>query len=171
MEPIKIEVTINVNVDMSQGTKDFVREVINSQIQAKSESIGQAFEPIKSVLAVLQTGLNAAPMPVMPEMPIQPASGAPAETAKAPQPEPQPEVPAKPEPQPEVPAKPEPQPSKEDKGTAPAIGIEDVRKALAEKVNDHRAAIKDKLTTLGAPSVTKLDPTKYQEMYDFLKSL
>ena len=161
MEPIKIEVTINVNVDMSQGTKDFVREVINSQIQAKSESIGQAFEPIKSVLAVLQTGLNAAPMPVMPEMPIQPASGAPAETAKAPQPEPQPEVPAKPE----------PQPSKEDKGTAPAIGIEDVRKALAEKVNDHRAAIKDKLTTLGAPSVTKLDPTKYQEMYDFLKSL
>lgn len=169
MEPIKIEVAINVNVDMSQGTKDFVREVINSQIQAKSESMGQAFEPIKSVLAVLQTGLNAAPTPVMPEMPIQPASGAPAETAKTPQPEtaktPQPE------PQPEVPAKPEPQPSKEDKGTAPAVGIEDVRKALAEKVNDHRAAIKDKLTALGAPSVTKLDPAKYQEMYDFLKSL
>ena len=145
MEPIKIEVAINVNVDMSQGTKDFVREVINSQIQAKSESMGQAFEPIKSVLAMLQAGINAAPTPVMPEMHIQP--------------------------QPEVPAKPEPQPSKEDKGTAPAVGIEDVRKALAEKVNDHRAAIKDKLTTLGAPSVTKLDPAKYQEMYDFLKSL
>ena len=161
MEPIKIEVAINVNVDMSQGTKDFVREVINSQIQAKSESIGQAFEPIKSVLAVLQAGLNAAPMPGMPEMPIQPASEAPAETVKTPQSEPQPEVPAKPE----------PQSSKEDKGTAPAVGIEDVRKALAEKVNDHRAAIKDKLTTLGAPSVTKLDPAKYQEMYDFLKSL
>ena len=154
MEPIKIEVAINVNVDMSQGTKDFVREVINSQIQAKSESIGQAFEPIKSVLAVLQAGLDAAPMPVMPEMPIQSVSEAP-----------------QPEPQPEVPAKPEPQPSKEDKGTAPTVGIEDVRKALAEKVNDHRAAIKDKLTTLGAPSVTKLDPAKYQEMYDFLKSL
>ncbi len=168
MEPIKFEVAINVSVDMSQGTKDFVREVINSQIQAKSESMGQAFEPIKSVLAVLQAGLNAAPMPAMPEMP---APEAPAETAKAPQSEPQPEVPAKPEPQPEVPAKPEPQPSKEGKGTAPAVGIEDVRKALAEKVNDHRAAIKDKLTSFGAPSVTKLDPAKYQEMYDFLKSL
>ena len=170
MEPIKIEVAINVNVDMSQGTKDFVREVINSQIQAKSESADRALEPLKSVLTMLQAGFNTAPMPAMPEMPIQPAPEAPeapVETVKAPQPE----VPAKPEPQPEVPAKPEPQPSKEDKGTAPAVGIEDVRKALAEKVNDHRAAIKDKLTTLGAPSVTKLDPAKYQEMYDFLKSL
>ena len=160
MEPIKIEVAINVNVDMSQGTKDFVREVINSQIQAKSESADRALEPLKSVLTMLQAGFNTAPMPAMPEMPIQPAPEAPeapVETVKAPQPE--------------VPAKPEPQPSKEDKGTAPAVGIEDVRKALAEKVNDHRAAIKDKLTTLGAPSVTKLDPAKYQEMYDFLKSL
>lgn len=53
----------------------------------------------------------------------------------------------------------------------PAVSIEDVRKVLAEKVNEHRAAIKDKLTELGAPSVTKLDPSKYNEMYDFLKSL
>ena len=54
---------------------------------------------------------------------------------------------------------------------APAVSIEDVRKVLAEKVNEHRAAIKDKLTELGAPSVTKLDPSKYSEMYNFLKSL
>lgn len=53
----------------------------------------------------------------------------------------------------------------------PKIGIEDVRKALAEKVNDNRAAIKQKLTELGAPNVTKLDPAKYAEMYDFLKTL
>ena len=56
---------------------------------------------------------------------------------------------------------------------APAASksIEDVRGMLAKKVNDHRDAIKDKLTQLGAPSVTKLDPSKYDEMYNFLASL
>lgn len=59
---------------------------------------------------------------------------------------------------------------------APAVSsasksIEDVRGVLAKKVNDHRDAIKDKLTQLGAPSVTKLDPSKYDEMYNFLASL
>lgn len=59
---------------------------------------------------------------------------------------------------------------------APAVSsasksIEDVRGMLAKKVNDHRDAIKEKLTALGAPSVTKLDPSKYDEMYDFLAAL
>lgn len=49
--------------------------------------------------------------------------------------------------------------------------IEDVRAELAKKVNDHRDAIKAKLTEFGAPSVTKLDPSKYDEMYNFLTSL
>lgn len=52
-----------------------------------------------------------------------------------------------------------------------AIKIDQVRKALAEKVNDHRAAIKAKLEEFGAPSVTKLDPAKYEEMYNFLEQL
>ena len=68
-----------------------------------------------------------------------------------------------PEPEAEAPAEPE--------AEAPAVSIEDVRKVLAEKVNEHRAAIKDKLIELGAPSVTKLDPSKYEEMFNFLKSL
>lgn len=54
---------------------------------------------------------------------------------------------------------------------AKPITIEDVRKELSDKVNDHRAEIKEKLNSLGAPSVTKLDPDKYAEMYNFLKSL
>ena len=49
--------------------------------------------------------------------------------------------------------------------------IEDVRAELAKKVNDHRDAIKNKLTELGAPSVTRLDPSKYDEMYNFLAAL
>lgn len=54
---------------------------------------------------------------------------------------------------------------------ATSVSIEQVRKALAEKVNEHRVAIKQKLNELGAPSVTKLDPAKYEEMYNFLTSL
>lgn len=49
--------------------------------------------------------------------------------------------------------------------------IEDVRKMLAQKVNEHRDVIKQKLNEFGAPSVTKLDPSKYDEMYNFLNAL
>lgn len=49
--------------------------------------------------------------------------------------------------------------------------IEDVRQAVSTKVSTHRAEIKEKLTELGAPSVTKLDPAKYDEMLDFLNNL
>lgn len=49
--------------------------------------------------------------------------------------------------------------------------IEEVRALLAQKVADHRQEIKNKLTTLGAPNVTNLDPAKYTEFADYLKSL
>ena len=80
-------------------------------------------------------------------------------------------VEATPEPEAEAEAAPEAEAEAEPEAEAPAVSIEDVRKVLAEKVNEHRAAIKDKLTELGAPSVTKLDPSKYNEMHNFLKSL
>lgn len=51
------------------------------------------------------------------------------------------------------------------------ISIEDVREALSKKVATHRSEIKEKLTELGAPSVTKLDKSKYSNMLDFLNSL
>lgn len=54
---------------------------------------------------------------------------------------------------------------------ATSKSIEDVRKMLAQKVNEHRDVIKQKLNELGAPSVTKLDPAKYDEMYNFLNAL
>lgn len=54
---------------------------------------------------------------------------------------------------------------------APSVTIEQVRQALAAKVNGHREEIKAKLNSLGAPSVTKLDPAKYTEMYSFLNAL
>lgn len=86
-------------------------------------------------------------------------------------------APTKPTPQPAAPAPTKP-------AAAPAPGapaaqtassasksIEDVRAMLTKKVNEHRDVIKQKLNELGAPSVTKLDPAKYDEMYNFLESL
>ena len=54
---------------------------------------------------------------------------------------------------------------------APQLTIEQIRQALAAKVNGHREEIKEKLNSLGAPSVTKLDPAKYAEMFTFLNAL
>lgn len=86
----------------------------------------------------------------------------------APASEPAPTAPAKP-----APAKPTPQPSAPAAPAASSASksIEDVRGMLAKKVNEHRDVIKQKLNELGAPSVTKLDPAKYDEMYNFLESL
>ena len=76
---------------------------------------------------------------------------------------------AKPESKPTAPAaKPE---SKPANTASDNISIEDVREALSKKVATHRSEIKEKLTELGAPSVTKLDKSKYSEMLNFLNSL
>ena len=76
---------------------------------------------------------------------------------------------AKPESKPAAPAaKPE---SNQANTASDNISIEDVREALSKKVATHRSEIKEKLTELGAPSVTKLDKSKYSEMLNFLNSL
>lgn len=51
------------------------------------------------------------------------------------------------------------------------VTIDDVRQALAAKVSNHREEIKSKLSELGAPSVTRLNPDKYVEMLIFLNEL
>ena len=98
----------------------------------------------------------------------QATTAKPATAALAAKPAPAPAKPAAPAAKPApAPAKPAEKPA-EDKAE---VSIEDVRKALASKVANHRAEIKDKLDEFGAPSVTKLDPAKYQEMLDYLNSL
>ena len=98
----------------------------------------------------------------------QAATAKPATAATAAKPAPATTKPAAPAAKPApAPAKPAEKPA-EDKAE---VSIEDVRKALASKVANHRAEIKDKLDEFGAPSVTKLDPAKYQEMLDYLNSL
>lgn len=103
--------------------------------------------------------------------PSAPAPSAPAPTAPAKP------APAKPTPQPAAPAqtqsaaKPAPSAPAAPAASSASKSIEDVRALLAKKVNEHRDVIKQKLNELGAPSVTKLDPAKYDEMFNFLESL
>lgn len=96
----------------------------------------------------------------------KPAPAAPAKPAPA-KPTPQPAAPA----QTQSAAKPAPSAPAAPAASSASKSIEDVRGMLAKKVNEHRDVIKQKLNELGAPSVTKLDPAKYDEMYNFLESL
>lgn len=98
--------------------------------------------------------------------PSAPAPTAPAKPAPA-KPTPQPAAPA----QTQSAAKPAPSAPAAPAASSASKSIEDVRAMLAKKVNEHRDVIKQKLNELGAPSVTKLDPAKYDEMYNFLESL
>ena len=107
---------------------------------------------------------------IAPSAPAAPASKpAPTTPAKP--------APAKPTPQPAAPAqtqsaaKPAPSAPAAPAASSASKSIEDVCGMLAKKVNEHRDEIKQKLNELGAPSVTKLDPAKYDEMYNFLESL
>ena len=183
MEPIKIEVAISVNVDLSQGTRDFVSQIVDKKIAASNESAERSLAILTQTLRMLQTPI---PMPacgeMTPKVPMGPEGkpiateaqiesdamneAARAEAAKKAE-EAKKAAGAKKASEAEIGS----QPSKEKQGTEKAINIEDVRTALTAKVNDHRGVIRDKLTALGAKSVTTLDPSKYQEMYDFLNSL
>ena len=118
MEPIKIEVSVKLN--LSDDAKNFIASLLSNSSK-----------------------------PAVPT--AKPATPA-AKPATAPAP---------------VSAKPAEKPAEKKA----EVSIEDVRKALASKVASHRAEIKEKLDELGAPSVTKLDPAKYQEMLDFLNAL
>lgn len=56
-------------------------------------------------------------------------------------------------------------------GSDPAVSIQDIRTLLASKVDNHREAIRVKLTELGARNVTGLDARNYDAFYEFLKDL
>lgn len=56
-------------------------------------------------------------------------------------------------------------------GSDPAVSIQDIRTLLASKVDNHREAIRVKLTELGARNVTGLDVRNYDAFYEFLKNL
>ena len=142
METVKISVDINVN--LSESTQEFIKNLFSVGVKASEPVVKESATEVTEPKRTRKKKVESTPEPEA-EAPAEPEAEAPAE------------------PEAEAPAEPE--------AEAPAVSIEDVRKVLAEKVNEHRAAIKDKLIELGAPSVTKLDPSKYEEMFNFLKSL
>lgn len=79
----------------------------------------------------------------------------------------------KPAPAPKKTEEPEPMPmdANSSSGSDPAVSIQDIRTLLASKVDNHREAIRAKLTELGARNVTGLDVRNYDAFYEFLKNL
>ena len=136
-----IKISVEVSVNLSENTQNFIKSLFGNAI-APSASAAPAAKSAPSAPAA-----PAKPAPAKPT--TQPA--APAQTQSA--------------------AKPAPSAPAAPAASSASKNIEDVRGMLAEKVNEHRDEIKQKLNELGAPSVTKLDPAKYDEMYNFLESL
>lgn len=88
---------------------------------------------------------------------------APAQDVKKPAPAPVPKKTEEPEPM--------PMDANSSLGSDPAVSIQDIRTLLASKVDNHREAIRAKLTELGARKVTGLDARNYDAFYEFLKDL
>lgn len=145
MEPIQI----NVNVKLDDGTQAF----LSSLFGGLAKSAGEQAKPAEQQKPAEQPR----PKPAV-ATPAKPAVAAPAKPAVA--------APAKPAEQPKPAAAAAPTAS-----TQSAITIDSLRELAMTKMNAHRVEIKQKLTELGTPSITKLDAAKYQEMYDFLNGL
>lgn len=94
---------------------------------------------------------------------------APAQDVKKPAPAPA----SAPAPAPKKMEEPEPMPmdANSSLGSDPSVSIQDIRTLLASKVDNHREAIRAKLTELGAKNVTGLDARNYDAFYEFLKDL
>lgn len=142
MEAIKISVEVSVN--LSENTQNF----------------------IKSLFGNVATSVAAPAQKTAPVVPAKPAPQT-AQTTQAPKPQAPAAAPA----QTQSTAEPAPGAPAAQAASFASKSIEDVRAMLAKKVNEHRDVIKQKLNELGAPSVTRLDPAKYDEMFNFLKSL
>lgn len=145
METIKISVEVSVN--LSENTQKFLTSLFAAGVPSGAQVAALVSKPAPTTLAK--------PAPAKPTS--QPA--APVQTQSAAEPAPS-----------------APWCNQAETHAAPAASsasksIEDVRAMLAKKVNEHRGVIKQKLNELGAPSVTKLDPAKYDEMFNFLESL
>lgn len=150
MEPIQI----NVNVKLDDGTQAF----LSSLFGGLAKSAGEQSKPAEQQKPAEQPK----PKPAV-VAPAKSTVAAPAKPAEQPKPT---VAPAKPAEQSKPAAAPAPTAS-----TQSSVTIDGLRELAMTKMNAHRVEIKQKLTELGTPSITKLDVAKYQEMYDFLNSL
>ena len=136
-----IKISVEVSVNLSENTQNFIKSLFGNAIAPSAPAAP-----------------TAKPGPAAPAAPAKPAPAKPTTRPAAPA-----QTQSAAEPAPSAPVAPA--------ASSASKSIEDVRGMLAKKVNEHRDVIKQKLIELGAPSVTRLDPAKYDEMYNFLESL
>ena len=135
-------------------------EPIQINVTVKLDDATQAF---------LSSLFHGTAKPVVATAPVEQPKPVPAKPAE----QPKPMAPAEqPKPTPaSAPAKPAEQPKPAVTPAQSSITIDSLRELAMTKMNAHRVEIKQKLTELGTPSITKLDAGKYQEMFEFLKNL
>ena len=154
MEPIQI----NVTVKFDDATQAFLSSLLGNVAKPAVEQPKLA-KPAEQVKPVAE---QTKPAPAEPKQ----AEPKQAEPKQAEPKQAEPVKPAEPEPAEPV--------ATATITTAPkqsSITVDSLRELAMTKMNAHRVEIKQKLTELGTPSITKLDVPKYQEMYDFLKGL
>lgn len=150
-------------------------------------------ESSKKFLEMLFSGMNPTPSPA-PEAPRQEAEDEVAaanseqrddepkakksKKAKAPESTPAPELAFVPESAPEPAPEPAPIPEEAEAPSTEAQSEDDlkqifmkIRDEVAAKSMEHSEVIKAKLAEMGTKVLPKLDPSKFQEFYDFVKSL
>ena len=133
-------------------------EPIQINVTVKLDDATQAF---------LSSLFHGTAKPAAAPAPVEQPKPAPAKPAEQPKPTAAPAPVEQPKP---APAKPAEQP-KPAAPAQPSITIDSLRELAMTKMNAHRVEIKQKLTELGTPSITKLDASKYQEMLEFLRNL
>lgn len=143
----QLDMTIRVNVELSENTKKFLKELLCSFTCQPG---------IPGNLSDDDAVKNTAQSKSQPKR--KKANSTEATAEPAPNSETVPEPKADPEPE-------------RESASASTVSIKDLREELMRKVDKSREAIKDKLSELGSPSITKLDEKYYDEFYKFLKSL
>nr|UVX76519.1 MAG: hypothetical protein [Bacteriophage sp.] len=162
METLKFSIDVNVNISFDKNTSGLFSNAVNAALAGilsgpRCHCNAPTIEPAEKVAEKPAEKVAEKPAEKVAEKPTEKVAEKPAEKVAE-------------KPTEKVAEKPTEKVAEKPAATT-GVSIEDVRKALASKVNEHRQEIKEKLEELGAPSVTKLDPSKYEEMYNYLTSL
>lgn len=146
-----IKVKVNVNIRLSDETMDFVSALMTGNATERPEKVKEVKEQVKKEedIKPAETAKAESKKPVeTKEVETKKVETKVTETVKAPEA-----------------IKPE-NVSKEGAHT-----IEQLRELLGTKVNDHRSAIKEKLTSFGAKNLTALEVANYGAFHKFLTEL
>lgn len=154
-----MDLKIDITVSLSKETMAFLSGIINNGCNCTCNNGCQCLSASDTASAT-----DVAPVPATPEEPAKPTRA-----KRKPADKPAPVEAPKPAEEPAPTEVSEVADTPEE--AKPEYKVEDVRKAMAAKVNDHRDELVSKLRELGAKNVSSLDPAKYGEFIDYINSL